>query len=214
MRRVNDTGSGKGHGLNLSGGTADKASMVLGLRARTNRAERRRARQRGQAVVEFALILPLFVLIVVGIIQFALVLNFWLDLQRVANQGARWAVVNQWPVDDPSDPIDAGMSGPCVGDPTMLCTTPHPTLQEYLKQERLSDGTNPCVNITFPDPDGGVPGGNKEVGDPVQVEIIAPVRFLQMPFVVLPGIYLSGKATMRLEQKPTRYTNGTGNTAC
>lgn len=213
MRRVKDTGSGKGHGLKMNARTADKASMVMGLPASTSRSQRRREAQRGQALVEFALILPLFVLIVVGIIQFALVLNFWLDLQRVANQGARWAVVNQWPLDpDGAGPrLGIAPGDPCMTPPGAVCT---PSLQQHLKQERLSGGTNPCVNITFPDPDGGVPGSNKEVGDPVQVEVIAPVRFLQMPFVVLPGIYLSGKATMRLEQKPTRYDSGTGGTAC
>ena len=33
-------------------------------------------------------------MIVVGVIQFGVALNFWLDMQRIANQGARWAVVN------------------------------------------------------------------------------------------------------------------------
>ena len=53
-----------------------------------------RPRERGQALVEFALIAPLFLLVVVGIIQFGIGLNYWLDLNRIANQGARWAVVN------------------------------------------------------------------------------------------------------------------------
>ena len=56
-----------------------------------------RSRERGQALVEFALIAPLFLVIVVGIIQFGIGLNYWLDLNRIANQGARWGVVDKYP---------------------------------------------------------------------------------------------------------------------
>ena len=67
----------------------------MGSSWRTRRAHGRaeRSRERGQALVEFALIVPLFLIIVVGIIQFGVGLNYWLDLNRIANQGARWAVV-------------------------------------------------------------------------------------------------------------------------
>jgi len=181
--------------------------MVFRVREKASRGQRRRERESGQALVEFALILPLFLLIVMGIIQFALVLNYWMDLNRIANQGARWAVVNQWPVDPDGAGPRVGMSGTCITDPAVMC---NPTLQQHLKQERLSGGTNPCVDIKFTDPG----TTNKDAGHPVEVKVIAPVRFLQMPFVVLPGIYLSATATMRLEQVPTRYDAGTGGTTC
>ena len=59
------------------------------------------ARESGQAMVEFALILFPLLLLVAGIIQFGIALNYWLDMQRIANQGARWAAVNNWPPDCP-----------------------------------------------------------------------------------------------------------------
>ena len=58
-------------------------------------------RESGQAMVEFALILFPLLLLVAGIIQFGIGLNYWLDMQRIANQGARWAAVNNWPPDCP-----------------------------------------------------------------------------------------------------------------
>ena len=61
------------------------------------RARRRKDRESGQAMVEFALILLPLLMLVAGIIQFGIGLNYWLDMQRLANQGARWAVVNAWP---------------------------------------------------------------------------------------------------------------------
>ena len=60
-----------------------------------------RARQDGQALVEFALIAPLLLMLVFGIIYFGIGLNYWLDMNRVANQGARQAAVNHWPTQCP-----------------------------------------------------------------------------------------------------------------
>jgi hypothetical protein len=191
---------------------ADKDSMVSRMPVSSRGHVRSLRRESGQALVEFALILPLFLLIVVGIIQFALVLNAWLDMQRIANQGARWAVVNQWPLDPDGAGPREGIKPLCVSAPSVPNCT-NPSLQQHLLQERLSGVSNPCVEIDFTDtPTAQNP--NNEVGDPVQVKVIAPMRFLKMPFVVLPGIYLSGTATMRLEQEPTRYFEGTGGTAC
>ncbi len=94
MRRITKADMGKGQVLRLKAVRADKGSMVSAVHANAPRAPRRAERESGQALVEFALILPLFLLIVVGIIQFGVGLNFWLDMQRIANQGARWAVVD------------------------------------------------------------------------------------------------------------------------
>ena len=116
------------------------------------------ARESGQAMVEFALILFPLLLLVAGIIQFGIALNYWLDMQRIANQGARWAAVN------------------C----TRSATTPpsynpcSPNLQTTLKQQALSNGLrgNVCVAISFP-------SGTALKGDPVRVS-------LQSPFTVVP----------------------------
>ena len=62
---------------------------------------RRKNNESGQAMVEFALILFPLLIVVTGIIQFGIGLNYWLDMNRVANQGARWATVNNWPAQCP-----------------------------------------------------------------------------------------------------------------
>lgn len=60
---------------------------------------RRRLRtgEDGQATVEFAMVLPIVLLVVVGGIQFGLAFTFWLDLNHVASQSARWTSVNRLP---------------------------------------------------------------------------------------------------------------------
>ena len=59
----------------------------------TGARRRRKDGERGQAMVEFALILFPLLILVAGIIQFGIGLNYWLDANRIANQGARFAVV-------------------------------------------------------------------------------------------------------------------------
>src|SRR5262249_13327910 len=120
--------------------------------------------ERGQAVVEFALVLPVFLILVAGIIQFGVALNYWLDGQRIANQGARWAVVNNWPPDCPQG------STSCTGADT---------LQATMKRQLLTKGEqNTTIAICFPaaDPGAATPYSGKHVGDPVRVTLERPFK--------------------------------------
>ncbi len=47
--------------------------------------------EKGAAAVEFALLLPLLVLILMGILVFGLVLNNYLEITHAAREGVRWA---------------------------------------------------------------------------------------------------------------------------
>ena len=137
---------------------ADKLAMNS---ARTPEpAGRERSHERGQAVVEFALILPVFILLVAGIIRFGIGLNFWLDMQRVANQGARWAVVNRYPL-----PV-GNANYPACTDSNKPCT---PTLQQVLAGQRLARGENTTPYICFPANSGPLVNGQATptLGDPV-----------------------------------------------
>lgn len=49
--------------------------------------------QKGQALVEFALILPILLLLIMGIIQFGMVINAYLSIQNAAREGARAGIV-------------------------------------------------------------------------------------------------------------------------
>lgn len=52
-------------------------------------------RRRGQALVEFALVMPLFLLFLFGIIEMALVLNGYLTVEQAAKVGVRAASLGQ-----------------------------------------------------------------------------------------------------------------------
>ena len=148
-----------------------------------------RAGERGQTVVEFALILPVFVVLVAGVIRFGIALNYWLDIQRVANQGARWAVVNRYPL--PNGTSCTGAS-PCS-----------PTLQQVMGQQRLASGENTVPCISFTANSGPGDPATPAIGDPVTVSITRKFS-LGIPFVPL-SVNINGSATMRLEQVPTVF---------
>lgn len=50
---------------------------------------------RGQSLVELALVLPLFLLLVFGLLDFGKALNYWLDENQLASAGARLAAVGK-----------------------------------------------------------------------------------------------------------------------
>ncbi|MHC1682227.1 MAG: TadE/TadG family type IV pilus assembly protein [Clostridiaceae bacterium] len=49
--------------------------------------------QKGQSLVEFAIILPLLLLIVMAIIEFGMMLNSYITIQSASREGARTAIV-------------------------------------------------------------------------------------------------------------------------
>jgi Flp pilus assembly protein TadG len=141
----------------------------------------------GVSLVEFALVLPLLLVLLLGMLDFGKAFNYWIDSTHLANEGARWAVVNKNPG-----------SG---------------TLQEYIQQqadtpELQSGGTSSVpgplqVCISFPN-------GTANVGDPVHVT--ASVTYNWLPFLGsrlgITQSAISGSSTMRLEAQPTNYGAG------
>src|SRR5207302_5587027 len=53
--------------------------------------------ERGTSVTELALVLPLLLLLILGMIDFGKAINYWIDNTHLANEGARLAVVNSDP---------------------------------------------------------------------------------------------------------------------
>ena len=75
------------HGTGLS--TVD--ARPRGSSERSSRRQERFRSEDGQSAVEFALIVPLLLLIIIAILHFGKVMNYWLDLNHVASEGARKA---------------------------------------------------------------------------------------------------------------------------
>jgi Flp pilus assembly protein TadG len=173
--------------------------MKLTIRklAETENAKRRwrgsRARilgrdERGSALVEFTLLLPVLLLILFGVLDFGRAINYWIDESQLAGVGARYAAVDRNP-------------------------GPGATLQESVlgqadTQELRDGGTSSvpspaqfCIDF---------PNGSSNVGDPVEANVSVDYNWL--PFlgdqVGFATTTMTSSATMRLEQAPSNYDEG------
>ncbi len=70
---------------------------TTGTETRQNGRRRRMRDERGQAMAEFALVLPILIIIVVGLLGFGRVLFYWIQANHAANETARWAIVDRNP---------------------------------------------------------------------------------------------------------------------
>jgi Flp pilus assembly protein TadG len=142
--------------------------------------------QRGAAAVEFAVVVPVLLLIVFGILDFGRAMNYDNDATQLANEGARWAVVNSNP----------GGSSSLAG-----------WIKSQGDTSEMRNHSTVCISF----PSNPATGTSMQVGDPVQVTVA--VNFQWLPFVNRavgsPGTTtMTGKAIMRLEQPPTNYSAG------
>lgn len=133
-------------------------------------------------MVEFALVLPITLLLVIGILDFGKAVNYWIDETHLANTGARFAVVN---------------NNPGAADGL--------TLQQYVKSlgntDELKDGMQVCVEF---------PAGSQGVGDPVKLVVTYPYNWLSFldSKLGLTETTITSTATMRLEAPPGAYEAG------
>ena len=141
-------------------------------------------------MTEFAIILPVFMLIVVGMLVFGRLFFYWIETNHVANETARWAVVDRNPY------MDASCASPSPdGKP------PCQTLQmaaKFRATKEFDDGAEVCID--YPDPDN--PGAfqsesSLEPGDPIRVRVQIPVSFVKFFGF---GVTIKGSATMRVER--------------
>jgi hypothetical protein len=165
---------------------------------------RRQDRESGQAITEFAIIMFPLLLLVAGVIQFGIGLNFWLDENRIANQGARWAVVNQWPGCPRNAAAGSCTAAPACDDAGRPAMT-NISLVNHLECQAISNGLRDSiigggVSICYP-PDGDASLDPGDVGSPVRVRLATDFDFV--PIVGIGTLTLRGEATMRLEQDPT-----------
>jgi Flp pilus assembly protein TadG len=161
------------------------------------------ARERGQALVEFVLILPVFLLIVFGVVEFGRAFNYWIDVTHLANEGSRYAAVNRWPsCPSGDDPDPDGNPNPC-----------DETLKDYLTErantdELASGGTQNVpdalnVDICFPESEATT---GKAVRVTVHTDYTLAVVDGLFGAIGLDGIGeigLSASSTMRLERTPS-----------
>jgi Flp pilus assembly protein TadG len=155
--------------------------------------------ERGTAMVELAIILPLFMLLLLGMLDFGDAYNSWIDETHLANEGARLAAVNY------------SVAG-CTNANVDICLAQYVQANAdttELKNGRTGDSYAPTQNaarvcISYPPNTANSPATQGQIGDPVQVTVSIDYEWLKYITgrLNIPGgkTTIQGKATMRLEQ--------------
>lgn len=144
-------------------------------------------------MAEFAIIAPVLILLVVGMLVFGRLFFYWIQANQVATETARWAVVDNNPYDQACE------NGPWTD--TAGCQT----LQQHARSSATREFKNKAkVCIRFP----GETLSTVAIGDPVEVKVRVPVTFLGIFNL---NLTLRGTSTMRLESirdvDPSEFTN-------
>lgn len=193
--------------------------------ATRNALRTRVASSRGTALAELAIVMPLLMVLLLGMMDFGKAFNEWLDEAHLANEGARLAAVNYCPDATQSncgwgDPnkVPGGVACPVAGTPqdaclawyvakdadivelrkaATACATP-PTPQPPVPgrcKDSYAEGQN-AANVCIT-----YPNGTGRVGDPVRVAVTVQYHWLNYlgSRISLGSQTLRQYATMRIE---------------
>jgi Flp pilus assembly protein TadG len=147
------------------------------------------ADERGVALVEFALVLPLLLVLLLGMIDVGKAVNYWNDETHLANEAARYAAVYKNP--GPQSTLNQSILNQADSNELKNGNTTSIPFNDRIK-----------ICIWFPT-------GNFTAGQPVQVVVTAKYHWLGylVGKGLLPSSTLRATSTMRLEQS---YTTGAG----
>jgi len=118
-------------------GTAPPAKTEAGA------AERRARRSRGQAMVEFTLILPLLLLLILGIYQFGQTYADYIQVTNAARDGGRKALVSRSDASGVADVVTAAKNATWWLDKNQTTVTVSPG-------QPWTTGQTVTVTVTYP----------------------------------------------------------------
>jgi Flp pilus assembly protein TadG len=145
-------------------------------------------RDDGSAVVEFALVSPLVIMLVFGIIEFGIAYNQQIELRSAAREGGRLAAV------------DNGC-GNAVSCPNASTQRDNLIAATRTKAAGLADSSSMKVSVSYT--------GTTVGTDTVTVCLNYTMHSVTLLYQQwLNNVVISGKAVMRLEQVPT-FAQGT-----
>jgi Flp pilus assembly protein TadG len=163
---------------------ANRGSRATGETARGHRAagvSRRLRSESGQAVIEFAMVLPILCALVFVIVDFGKAVYYYIDLTHIANEGARIAAV-----------APSALPGGSPSLKAYLCSQLGSGSSELQVGSSVADRATVAISY---------PSGTQKAGDPVRVVVSTAYHWI--PFFGGGSMAISGAATMRLEQPTT-----------
>jgi hypothetical protein len=140
-------------------------------------------------MTEFALIAPVFLLLIVGLLVFGRLFFYWMESNHLASETARWAAIDHNPYQPQGQ-----------------------TLQEHAKESATKEFSDKAVVcIEFPDVTPNLnPPDVPAVGERVRVSVELPLTFAEFFGF---DVSIHGTSTMRIEQMgdvtgPESYSEG------
>lgn len=144
------------------------------------RKPKHRGGEKGQSIVEFAMVVTIFFAIVFGVFDFGIAAYTYHYVSNSAREAARWAIVHGQDSSSPATATDvenyvkdAGRLPPGINPANMTVTTEWP-----------GDATNPDCTA-----------GSKKHGCPVKVTVLYNYDFL-LPFITSPALQIQSSSQM------------------
>ena len=178
------------------------------------RIRRRLRRERGTAMVEMALVMPILLFLALGIVDFGRAMNYWNDVNQLAADGARFASVDKNPGDD-----NAGTEDDDFRQWIRLQADTGELQDGTVADDTEPDGTRPSqategrpLRVCVGKPgQGTLATGDLAVGKPV--EVVVETDYNLIPFLSRKTkfgvVKIRGTAVMRLERNYTMETGCT-----
>jgi Flp pilus assembly protein TadG len=161
-------------------------------------------KERGTALAELAVVMPVLLVLLLGMLDFGKAFNEWINETHLANEGARLAAVNYCPNPSQADCGWAAKGCPVSGTACLAWYVANQADVSELKPPgRAASTISPQQNaaqacITYPN------AATTQVGDPVHVFVKVKYHWLNYlsSQLSLGATVISGNATMRLESLP------------
>jgi Flp pilus assembly pilin Flp len=158
---------------------------------------RRPGDERGVALVEFALVLPLVMLLLLGLVDFGKAFTMWIDETHLASAAARYAAVANHrgtPIASDADITAFEEAMEDDGDTKEL-------------RDSFDDPMKPAngIRICFPASTSGPPGTEGKKGQSIRIDVRATYRFLDFLGGIVPSMAvekgLTAHSVQRIEKE-------------
>jgi Flp pilus assembly protein TadG len=164
----------------------------------------RRPGSSGQALVEFALVVPIFLALLMGIVDFGRVVWASNSLASAAREGARFAIVHGG---SPMDPCPVGPLAAQYGDPPPVsssCPDPAPStkaVKDAALSAAMAGGTSIVVTVCYGlgcsgNTDSTTGDGDNTRGNPVTVTVSSQLPLTVPSLLGFSTFSVSGSSTM------------------
>jgi Flp pilus assembly protein TadG len=162
-----------------------------------------RSRSRAQALVEFAVVIPVFLFLLMGIVDFGRVIWATTSLASAAREATRFAIVRGGSVTDACPVGPMGPDSPTVAA-SSSCPYPAPSKQSIINTAvgaATAGGSNLTVAVCYADPATGTCSGDTDTGtnargQTVTVVVTSSINLITPAILGVSSFSISGSSTM------------------